>query len=131
MQEGISPSDQLRLAAFVFPIVALVVNFAINSVQDEDEWLYRLFIAAFGLTALAPALIVLGLVVLGSWFKVTIPDVFSYLFISLVSVMVLSIGVLVIEVVRGMDNEEADVWKLMAGMALVVVLLGLLLLTQF
>ena len=118
MPENFTPSDQLKLAALVFPVIALAVGYSIDSVRDGDPLWYRLFIGGFGFSALIPSLIVLGLAILGRMADVTVPASFAYLLVSGAAVTSLTSGVLLMEVQRGLDDQSRDQKLLFVGIFL-------------
>lgn len=126
MQESITPTGQLQVAALVFPVIALVVNLAINSVDDGDDWWYRLFIGATGIFAITPAFIVMFLGLYGYMQSEVYDEIFSHLFITFVAVMVQTIAVIIVEIHRGLE-EGRGIYLVPAGLLFAVFLLWTLL----
>jgi len=100
-------SNSLDVAAVAFPIIALTASFAINSVDDDDETLYRGVVGGVGLMALIPAAIAALLAIYSGATQAQIPETPIYLFVSVFATIVLTSVVLIRESVRGQENEKA------------------------
>lgn len=109
---------QLQIAAVTFPIIALVVSFAIESIEDEG-WRYRAVVGCFGIISLVPGLIVMILAVLGGLFGFTAQTIPIYLVISFSGVTILVISVLLHEIFKGLE-EQSQIQKLLVSLALTV-----------
>jgi len=103
-------TTQIQIAAVVFPIIVLITNFAINSVTDEDERRYRIFVGGMGILGLLTAMIAAMLLFIGGFLELQIVVAYRFLMVSVVVIFFLSLGIMVHELSRGLDADSDRVY---------------------
>lgn len=127
MAQELDLNNQFQLVAILLPIIALVVNFAINSVQEDDHIGYRLYVGGTGLLALVPAFIALGTTIAGAMFSSPTSGILVYILISVAAIIFLSTGVVVVEVSRGLPESGRETYVFVICLLIIVtVILGLM-----
>jgi cobalamin biosynthesis protein CobD/CbiB len=112
-------TSQIQIAAIVFPIIVLITNFAINSVTDEDDKQYRIFVGGMGVLGLVTAMVAAVLLFLGGFSEVQIPLAYRFLLVSVIVIFFLALGIMLHELSRGLD-AEADKLYVFVGIGLFV-----------
>jgi cobalamin biosynthesis protein CobD/CbiB len=112
-------TSQIQIAAIVFPIIVLITNFAINSVTDEDDKQYRIFVGGMGVLGLITAMVAAVLLFLGGFSEVQIPLAYRFLLVSVIVIFFLALGIMLHELSRGLD-AEADKLYVFVGIGLFV-----------
>jgi len=112
-------TTQIQIAAVVFPIIVLITNFAINSVTDEDDRRYRVFVGGMGILGLLTAMVAAMLLFLGGFLGFQILLAYRILMVSVVVIFFLSLGIIVHELSRGLE-AEADRIYVFVGIGLFV-----------
>ncbi|MDS0284596.1 hypothetical protein [Haloarcula onubensis] len=103
-------TTQIQIAAVVFPIIVLITNFAINSVTDEDDRRYRIFVGGMGILGLLTAMIAAMLLFIGGFLELQIGVAYRFLMVSVVVIFFLSLGIMVHELSRGLDADADRVY---------------------
>jgi len=119
-------TTQIQIAAVVFPIIVLITNFAINSVTDEDDRRYRIFVGGMGILGLLTAMIAAMLLFIGGFLDLQIVVAYRFIMVSVVVIFFLLLGVLVHELSRGLD-ADADRMYVFVGIGVFVSLAVVLL----
>jgi hypothetical protein len=112
-------TSQIQIAAIVFPIIVLITNFAINSVTDEDDRQYRIFVGGMGVLGLVTAMVAAVLLFVGGFSGVQILLAYRFLLVSVIVIFFLALGIMLHELSRGLD-AEADKLYVFAGIGLFV-----------
>lgn len=112
-------TTQIQIAAIVFPIIVLITNFAINSVTDEDDRRYRVFVGGMGILGLLTAMVAAMLLFIGGFLELQILFAYRILMVSVVVIFFLALGIMVHEVSRGLD-ADADRLYVFVGIGLFV-----------
>lgn len=113
-------TTQIQIAAIVFPIIVLITNFAINSVTDEDDKQYRIFVGGMGILGLVTAMAAAVLLFIGGFSEVQIAVAYRFLLVSVVVIFFLALGIMLHEISRGLD-ANADKLYVFVGIGLFVV----------
>lgn len=103
-------TTQIQIAAVVFPIIVLITNFAINSVTNEDDRRYRVFVGGMGILGLLTAMIAAMLLFLGGFLGFQIVLAYRFLMVSVVVLFFLSLGIIVHELSRGLEAEADRIY---------------------
>jgi len=119
-------TTQIQIAAVVFPIIVLITNFAINSVTDEDDRRYRIFVGGMGILGLLTAMIAAMLLFIGGFLDLQIIVAYRFLMVSVIVIFCLSLGIIVHELSRGLD-ADADRMYVFVGIGVFVSLAVVLL----
>jgi len=119
-------TTQIQIAAIVFPIIVLITNFAINSVTDEDDRRYRIFVGGMGILGLLTSMVAAMLLFIGGFLDMQIVVAYRFLLVSVVVIFFLSLGIMVHELARGLD-ADADRLYVFVGIGVFVSLAVVLL----
>ncbi|WP_324664661.1 hypothetical protein [Haloarcula sediminis] len=103
-------TTQIQIAAVVFPIIVLITNFAINSVTNEDDRRYRVFVGGMGILGLLTAMIAAMLLFLGGFLGFQIVLAYRFLMVSVVVLFFLSLGIIVHELSRGLEADADRIY---------------------
>lgn len=112
-------TTQIQIAAIVFPIIVLITNFAINSVTDEDDKQYRIFVGGMGVLGLVTSMVAAVLLFIGGFSEVQIPVAYRFLLVSVIVIFFLALGIMLHEISRGLD-ANADKMYVFVGIGLFV-----------
>lgn len=130
MVQSPTPFEQTQLAAIIIPIIGLVVNYALESIDSDTNIVRRSWITFLTLGALIPASIGFLLVLVGPVFNFVVSQTTSYLLISGGFVIALSISALIYEVTEGLEEDDRKeqilffifiviglivIWQIMSG----------------
>lgn len=103
-------TTQIQIAAIVFPIIVLITNFAINSVTDEDDRRYRIFVGGMGILGLLTAMVAATLLFIGGFLELQIVVAYRFLMVSVVVIFFLALGIMVHELGRGLDADSDKIY---------------------
>ncbi|WP_262177257.1 hypothetical protein [Haloarcula laminariae] len=103
-------TTQIQMAAVVFPVIVLITNFAINSVTNEDDRRYRVFVGGMGILGLLTAMIAAMLLFLGGFLGLQITLAYRFLMLSVIVLFFLSLGIIVHELSRGLETESDRIY---------------------
>jgi len=112
-------TTQIQIAAIVFPIIVLITNFAINSVTDEDDRRYRIFVGGMGILGLLTSMVAAMLLFIGGFLDMQIVVAYRFLLVSVVVIFFLALGIMIHELSRGLE-ADADRIYVYVGIGLVV-----------
>jgi len=112
-------TTQIQIAAIVFPIIVLITNFAINSVKDEDDKQYRIFVGGMGVLGLVTSMAAAVLLFVGGFSEVQIPVAYRLLLVSVIVIFFLALGIMLHEISRGLD-ADTDKMYVFIGIGLFV-----------
>ena len=98
-------TTQIQIAAIVFPIIVLITNFAINSVTDEDDRRYRIFVGGMGILGLLTSMVAAMLLFIGGFLELQFVVAYRFLVVSVVVIFFLALGIMVHELARGLDAD--------------------------
>ena len=103
-------TTQIQIAAIVFPIIVLITNFAINSVTDEDDRRYRIFVGGMGILGLLTAMVAATLLFIGGFLELQILVAYRFLMMSVVVIFFLALGIMIHELGRGLDADSDKIY---------------------
>lgn len=103
-------TNQIQIAAIVFPIIVLITNFAINSVTDEDDKQYRIFVGGMGVLGLVTSMIAAVLLFIGGFSELQIPIAYRFLLVSVIVIFFLALGIMLHEISRGLDASADKIY---------------------
>lgn len=103
-------TTQIQLAAIVFPIIVLITNFAINSVTDDDDRRYRVFVGGMGILGLLTAMVAAVLLFIGGFLGLQILLAYRILMISVLVIFLLALGIMIHELLRGLEADGDRVY---------------------
>jgi len=112
-------TNQIQIAAIVFPIIVLITNFAINSVTDEDDTQYRIFVGGMGVLGLVTSMIAAVLLFIGGFSELQILVAYRFLLVSVIVIFFLALGIMLHEILRGLDADN-DKMYVFVGIGLFV-----------
>src|SRR6056297_402939 len=112
-------TTQIQIAAVVFPIIVLITNFAINSVTDEDDRRYRIFVGGMGILGLLTSMVAAMLLFIGGFLDMQIVVAYRFLLVSVVVIFFLALGIMIHELSRGLE-ADADRIYVYVGIGLFV-----------
>jgi len=112
-------TTQIQIAAIVFPIIVLITNFAINSVTDEDDRRYRIFVGGMGILGLLTSMVAAMLLFIGGFLDMQIVVAYRFLLVSVVVIFFLALGIMIHELSRGLE-ADADRIYVYVGIGLFV-----------
>jgi hypothetical protein len=96
------------LSAVVASLIALVVSISINSIRDDDSILYRAFVTGVGVGTLVPASLAIFTGILQIETGGLGGDVLYYTGTAAIFAFILTMGVIITEGRRGLDNQEEE-----------------------
>ncbi|GAA0515064.1 hypothetical protein [Halorubrum aquaticum] len=102
-------------ASVLAGFLALVVAISMNSIQEDDGHLYRLFVGGIGLASLGPIFIVLLFSVLEPTGGVNQTRALVFTLVSLFLIFILLIGTLLKESRRGLDSDDDNWYMILLG----------------
>ena len=103
-------TNQIQIAAIVFPIIVLITNFAINSVTDEDDTQYRIFVGGMGVLGLVTSMIAAVLLFIGGFSELQILVAYRFLLVSVIVIFFLALGIMLHEILRGLDADDEKMY---------------------
>lgn len=105
-------TTQIQIAAIVFPIIVLITNFSINSVTDEDDRRYRVFVGGMGILGLLTSMVAAILLFIGGFLGLQIVVAYRFLMVSVIVIFFLALGIMVHELTRGLDADADRIYVL-------------------
>lgn len=99
-------ADQLTMGTFVFSVVALIANFAINAVKEDDPTKYRIAVGGFGVCAIVPAAIAVFLAIYGIGTNRVMPVVVLYVGLAVFFTLLLTVMIVLFEIGRGIEDRK-------------------------
>lgn len=102
------PASQLTLAAISFPLMALVATFAIESVDTDEGYWYRIITGGLGICTVATGAIGSFQAFTGYYYEIFIPEAMGFTAASFGIAFILTILVIINEVREGVENHRTD-----------------------
>lgn len=104
MIESAEPSST-RLVSIVVPMITLVAIFAIDSIGENEGFIYRAFVGGASIFSLIPACVILLEAPIQEILGIQLDSHLHYLLLSAAGMSLLVIGCTVVEVSRGLDDD--------------------------
>lgn len=126
LQSGMTMGSQLAVGTFVFSVIALIANFSINAIGDDDPNGYRIAVGGFGICAIVPASIAVFLAIYGIAVDTVIPEIPLYVGVAVAFGLILTMTVVIYEILRGIESEERIITILLWIIPFILMIAGIL-----